>query len=129
MCSATACAWFSIFLENAFVSRVKRRMFIRIVRLLRSANDVLICSGSGSPTEQFIKLQRDFDLAQARIVAQPDPGRTTRAYLYGDLPVAEMIKRGWIDADRTSSSARRQRRALSQTAARRLGPSPVLDRL
>ena len=53
----------------------------------------------GTPAEQFIKLQRDFDLAQARIVAQPDPGRATRAYLYGDLPVAEMIKRGWIDAD------------------------------
>lgn len=53
----------------------------------------------GTPAEQFIKLQRDFDLAQARIVAQPDPGRATRAYLYGDLPVGEMIKRGWLDAD------------------------------
>ncbi len=53
----------------------------------------------GTPAEQFIKLQRDFDLAQARIIAQPDPGRATRAYLYGDLPVGEMIKRGWIDAD------------------------------
>jgi HTH-type transcriptional regulator / antitoxin HigA len=53
----------------------------------------------GTPAEQFIKLQRDFDLAQARIVAQPDPGRATRACLYGDLPVGEMIKRGWLDAD------------------------------
>ena len=39
------------------------------------------------------------DLAQARITVRPDPGRATRAYLYGDLPIAEMIKRGWITAD------------------------------
>jgi len=49
--------------------------------------------------ERFLALQKDLDLAQARIVVNPDPGRATRALLYGDLPVAEMIKRGWIDAD------------------------------
>jgi HTH-type transcriptional regulator/antitoxin HigA len=53
----------------------------------------------GTPAEHFLALQRDFDLAQARIVAQPDPGRATRAALYGDLPLAEMIKRGWLDAE------------------------------
>jgi len=51
------------------------------------------------PAEQFLALQKDFDLAQARIIANPDPGRATRALLFGDLPVAEMIKRGWITAD------------------------------
>jgi len=50
------------------------------------------------PAERFLALQKDLDLAQARIIANPDPGRATRALLYGDLPVAEMIKRGWIDA-------------------------------
>jgi HTH-type transcriptional regulator/antitoxin HigA len=51
------------------------------------------------PAEQFLALQKDLDLAQARIIANPDPGRATRALLYGDLPVAEMIKRGWIAAE------------------------------
>jgi HTH-type transcriptional regulator/antitoxin HigA len=51
------------------------------------------------PAEQFLALQRDLDLAQARIIANPDPGRATRALLYGDLPVSEMIKRGWITAE------------------------------
>jgi HTH-type transcriptional regulator/antitoxin HigA len=51
------------------------------------------------PAEKFLELQRSFDLAKARITVRPDPARATRALLYGDLPVAEMIKRGWIDAD------------------------------
>lgn len=50
------------------------------------------------PAERFLALQKDLDLAQARILASPDPSRATRALLYGDLPVSEMIKRGWIDA-------------------------------
>lgn len=53
----------------------------------------------GVPADEFLKLQRSLELAQARIVTKPDPGRTTRAYLYGDLPVAEMAKRGWINVE------------------------------
>jgi HTH-type transcriptional regulator / antitoxin HigA len=53
----------------------------------------------GVPAERFLSLQKEFDLAQARIVSRPDPERANRAYLYGDLPVAEMIKRGWVEAD------------------------------
>ena len=52
----------------------------------------------GIAAEEFLSAQREFDLAQARIVVEPDPRRATRALLYGDLPIAEMIKRGWIDA-------------------------------
>ncbi|QEE38187.1 MULTISPECIES: XRE family transcriptional regulator [unclassified Methylobacterium] len=51
------------------------------------------------PAEDFLDLQRSFDLAKARITYRPDPGRATRALLYGDLPIAEMIKRGWIAAE------------------------------
>ena len=51
------------------------------------------------PAEHFLALQKDLDLAQARIVVNPDPGRAVRALLYGDLPVSEMIKRGWISAE------------------------------
>ena len=35
--------------DNAFVSRVKQRMCIRIVRFCRSLLDVLMCFGSGAP--------------------------------------------------------------------------------
>lgn len=49
------------------------------------------------PAERFLKLQRDHDLAKARLVARPNPGRVTRAHLFAGLPVAEMIKRGWLD--------------------------------
>lgn len=47
----------------------------------------------------FLQLQKTFDLAQARLITRPDPGRANRAQLFGNLPVSEMIKRGWILAD------------------------------
>jgi len=53
----------------------------------------------GVEAENFLKLQKNYDLAVARIEARPDPTRKTRAQLYGDLPVAAMIKRGWLDAN------------------------------
>lgn len=48
--------------------------------------------------DQFLSLQKSYEMAQARIVAVPDPNRAKRAALFGDLPISEMIKRGWIDA-------------------------------
>lgn len=51
------------------------------------------------PAEKFMELQKSFELAQARIAAQPDPKRATRAKLFGGLPVSEMIKRGWLQAE------------------------------
>lgn len=52
----------------------------------------------GVEAERFLELQRKFDLAVARISVRPDRGRATRAALFGDLPIGEMIKRGWISA-------------------------------
>lgn len=49
--------------------------------------------------EMFLDLQKNYDLAKARIVARPDPGRATRAHLLGGLPITEMIKRGWLAAE------------------------------
>jgi HTH-type transcriptional regulator/antitoxin HigA len=46
----------------------------------------------------FLALQCSYDLARARIVAQPDPKRKTRAEIHHGLPLADMIKRGWINA-------------------------------
>jgi HTH-type transcriptional regulator/antitoxin HigA len=48
--------------------------------------------------ERFLSLQKDYDLARARLVSRPDPGRATRAEVFRGLPVAEMIKRRWLDA-------------------------------
>lgn len=49
------------------------------------------------PAEKFLALQQAFDLAQARYLAVPDPTRANRAHLLGSLPIAEMIKRGWLE--------------------------------
>ncbi len=51
------------------------------------------------PAERFLELQKSFDLAKERIKVRPDAGRATRARLFGDLPISEMIRRGWINAE------------------------------
>jgi len=48
--------------------------------------------------DRFLELQNRFDLAHAMAVARPDPKRAQRAQLFGGLPIAEMIRRGWIEA-------------------------------
>jgi HTH-type transcriptional regulator/antitoxin HigA len=53
----------------------------------------------GEPAGRFLDLQKEYDLARARLVARPDPSRTTRAHLFGELPVAAMIKRRWLEAE------------------------------
>ncbi|WP_026608339.1 hypothetical protein [Methylocapsa acidiphila] len=52
----------------------------------------------GVEASVFLGLQCAYDLAKARIVAQPDPKRATRAHIHHGLPLADMIKRGWINA-------------------------------
>lgn len=51
----------------------------------------------GVDAEKFLALQRDYDLAKARIISRPNPQRAKRAQLFSGLPVAEMIKRGWLN--------------------------------
>jgi len=48
--------------------------------------------------EQFLALQRSYDLAIARAASIPDPAREQRAHLYSGLPIPEMAKRGWLEA-------------------------------
>ena len=50
------------------------------------------------PAQAFLQLQHEYDLAKARFTVQADPGAKTRATLFGDLPIPEMIKRRWLDA-------------------------------
>lgn len=52
-----------------------------------------------TPPEMFLELQKRYDLAKARIETRPDPSRTIRTHLFGGLPIADMIKRGWLEAD------------------------------
>ena len=51
----------------------------------------------GVQPEVFLNLQRNYDLAVARITAIPDPTRADRATLLSELPVVEMRNRGWLD--------------------------------
>jgi HTH-type transcriptional regulator / antitoxin HigA len=48
------------------------------------------------PPEKFLELQQGYDLAMARIISRPDPSLAIRASLFGELPVSEMIRRGWL---------------------------------
>jgi HTH-type transcriptional regulator / antitoxin HigA len=50
----------------------------------------------GVSAEDILDLQKEYDLAMARLVARPDPNLTVRATLFGELPIAEMVKRGWL---------------------------------
>ncbi|WP_141914190.1 MULTISPECIES: HigA family addiction module antitoxin [unclassified Herbaspirillum] len=51
------------------------------------------------PAEKFLTLQRNLDLAKARIIVRPNPTRALRAKIFADIPVVEMIKRGWINVE------------------------------
>lgn len=57
-CSATVRAWFSIFFEKPFVSRVNRRECILTVRLARSMKDVLTAFSSGFPITHVLVVRR-----------------------------------------------------------------------
>jgi HTH-type transcriptional regulator/antitoxin HigA len=48
---------------------------------------------------RFLDLQKEYDLAKAQIAARPDPDRARRAALFGGLPVADMIKRRWLEVE------------------------------
>lgn len=51
------------------------------------------------PPEQFMDLQKSYELARARVTWSPDPALARRAELFGSLPIAEMVKRSWLRVD------------------------------
>ena len=53
----------------------------------------------GVPAERFFELQKSYELAQARIQTVDDPAMATRAHIFGNLPVADMVKRGWLKVE------------------------------
>lgn len=58
------------------------------------------------PAEDFLTIQKRYDLAKARMITRPDPDRATRAQLFGGLPIVEMIKRGWLQAESIKDTAK-----------------------
>ena len=54
----------------------------------------------GIDAARFLDLQQKWDLkvAKAKLAEESDPGLIRRADLFGKLPVAEMIRRGWVAA-------------------------------
>lgn len=51
------------------------------------------------PAERFLSLQKDYELAEARRNAKPSQTSQARAKIFGSLPIAEMIRRSWLDAE------------------------------
>ena len=61
----------------------------------------------GVDPQRFVDLQARYDLAQAKMFSPPpDTGLAWRAAVYNALPIAEMIRRRWIDADDVKQAAR-----------------------
>ena len=44
----------------------------------------------------LLDIQKRYDLALAKLVSRPNPALASRAKLFGNLPVSEMVKRGWL---------------------------------
>lgn len=86
----------------ATVAGVSLNVINRVLRDEKPVDATLALTLSevfGIAPEQFLALQQKYDLAHARIVALPDRTRIARAKLFSELPIAEMIRRGWIAVD------------------------------
>lgn len=84
----------------ASILDVDRSIISKIIKGNRAVNaELAIGLGEvfNESPERFMNLQMSFDLAQARIIVMPDPSRAVRAHLFSQLPIGEMMKRGWID--------------------------------
>jgi len=46
--------------------------------------------------DELLKLQASFELKKAALEFRPDPALVTRAKVFGELPVGDMIARGWL---------------------------------
>jgi len=50
----------------------------------------------GIDPKQLLQLQKEYELAKAQIELRLDPALATRAALFNSLPIAEIVKRGWL---------------------------------
>ncbi|WP_448501743.1 HigA family addiction module antitoxin [Sphingomonas sp.] len=80
----------------------------------------------GVEAKKFLELQHEYDLAKARIEAMPDPYRAGRATIYGDLPVANMIERGWVVAESIKDTENVERELCRFFKVNRLEDAEIL---
>jgi HTH-type transcriptional regulator / antitoxin HigA len=73
---------------------------------LDAEKSLVLAEVFGTEPEELLALQAKYDLAQARLRQRPDPKRALRAKLYAHFPIAEMIRRGWIDAESPKDTER-----------------------
>jgi HTH-type transcriptional regulator/antitoxin HigA len=86
----------------AVVLGVDNAIVVRMVndkRPIEASMALKLADVFGVPAEVFFDLQKNFQLGVARVAEAHDPGLKLRAALFGSLPIAEMIKRGWLDAE------------------------------
>ena len=88
-------------LDNAAVSRL-----VSGKKRIDAETALVLAEVFGIAAERLMDLQQSYDLATARIVVQPNQGRANRAALLGQLPIAEMISRGWLDAENVRDVAK-----------------------
>lgn len=81
-------------MEESGVNRI-----IADKRPIDASNAIRLEAAFGVDASRFLALQQKYDLAKARLAERPDPTRDIRGIFFGDLPIAEMMKRGWIEAD------------------------------
>lgn len=85
----------------AVVLGIDKAVVVRMIadaRPIEAAMALKLSDVFGVPAECFLDLQKNYQLAVARVKEQPDPAMSTRAALFGGLPISDMIKRGWLAA-------------------------------
>jgi len=50
----------------------------------------------GTDPEELLQLQKSYELAKAQLELRLDPELNTRVTIFGELPITEMVKRGWL---------------------------------
>jgi HTH-type transcriptional regulator/antitoxin HigA len=82
---------------------------------------IKIGSVLGVAPKRLLDLQSKYDLAHAEIKVRPDPGAEIRGRLFGDLPITEMLRRGWL----TGPESVRDIEAVSKALTRFFGVRSV----
>lgn len=92
-----------------------------------TAELAIILEGALSmPAEQFLGIQKDYELANARRAAKPNPASIQRAQLIGALPIPDMIRRGWLDVPDTRDVAKLEAELVKFFGASSVGEIEVL---
>ncbi|MBS1983191.1 MAG: HigA family addiction module antidote protein [Bdellovibrionales bacterium] len=50
----------------------------------------------GVDPERLMELQKNYELAKAKIEVRIDPGISRRKAMFGGIPISDMVKRGWL---------------------------------